>query len=134
MYMCMCVIAPWILLGKIENCNKMTIFLHQNKHRNWINHQDKSPSRTTINTIIFEWIWRCFRCRWMKIITSWLEKKIIYLLRKIFSSKHTTTNVDLECVTTFNIPHSSNLISSSSSDIISNISFATRIFCRLDKS
>ena len=45
---------------------------------------------------------------------------------------HTTIIVDLETVTGFNIPYSSNLISSSVSEIISNISFVALNLCLLD--
>jgi len=54
--------------------------------------------------------------------------------KKRMRAKFTITIVDFECVTIFSIPHSSNLISSSFSEIISNISLAVRIFCRLERS
>lgn len=46
--------------------------------------------------------------------------------------RYSSTAVDFECVTACNIPHSSNLISSSFSDIISNISIGVLTFCLRD--
>lgn len=62
------------------------------------------------------------------------QTKFFNQRKKRMRAKFTITIVDFECVTIFSIPHSSNLISSSFSEIISNISLAVRIFCRLERS
>lgn len=85
-----------------------------------------------IHTIILAW-WCRFRCWRMRIIVIRLKRMpIVYFYFELKWIWHTTTIVDFDKVTGFNIPQSSNLISSSFSEIISKISFIALNFCLLD--